>query len=232
MAENVAAAGEVEVTVVGEVDRRGAVGRGGVIDPQLVAVGERHHHGDGKIPGITFLAIRTEVAEGHSGFLAGQDLGRPHDLVETRDAAVQMVRAVVDGQLVLLSVEPETAFGRAVGHASGRAAQIAGIAAEVLFQIIEPQHDVAKLAPAVRHVQLGDDGAVVSDLGDEAMPVGQRKQINATAGGVSAEQLLGDGGVHELNTKRPHRHVRNHLGLAIRTRVLMRRSTCQTQHED
>ena len=78
-----------------------------------------------------------------------------------------MMRAVVDGQFVLLSVELETAFGRAIRHPADRAAQIAGIATKVLLEIIEPQHDVAKFAPAIGHVQLCDDRAVVGDFGDK-----------------------------------------------------------------
>ena len=82
-----------------------------------------------------------------------------------------MVRAVVDGQLVLLSVELETTFGRAIRHPADRAAQIAGIAAKVLPEIIEPQHDVTSFAPAVGHVQLCNDCAVVSDFGAETLLV-------------------------------------------------------------
>ena len=54
------------------------------------------------------------------------------------DGSVEMVRAVVDGQLVLLSVELETTSGRAIRHPTDRAAQIAGIATKVLPEIIEP----------------------------------------------------------------------------------------------
>jgi hypothetical protein len=86
-----------------------------------------------------------------------------------------MMRAVVDGQLVLLSVELETAFGRAIRHPTDRAAQIAGIAAKVLPEIIEPQYDVAEAALPVRNLQFGDDRTVVSNFGAETLRVAQRE---------------------------------------------------------
>jgi len=59
VAENATATGEVEITMVGQVDRGGAVGGGGVVNPQLVAIGKGHQHGDGKIPGVPLLPMPT-----------------------------------------------------------------------------------------------------------------------------------------------------------------------------
>ena len=39
MSKHIAEAGQVEIAVIGEVDRRGFVGRGRIINPQLVVVG-------------------------------------------------------------------------------------------------------------------------------------------------------------------------------------------------
>jgi len=94
-----------------------------------------------------------------------------------------MVRAVVDGQFVLLSVELETTFGRAIRHPTDRAAQIAGITAKVLPEIIEPQNDVAEAALPIRNPQFGDDRAVVSDFGAETLRVGQREKVDAFSAG-------------------------------------------------
>ena len=51
-----AGAAEVEVTVVGQIDRRrGSVRRGGVIDPQALVGRERVGDLDREIPGVAFL---------------------------------------------------------------------------------------------------------------------------------------------------------------------------------
>jgi hypothetical protein len=107
-----------------------------------------------------------------------------------------MVRAVVDGQFVLLSVELETAFGRAIRHPAYRAAQIAGIAGEVLLEIIEPQHNIANFAPAVGHVQLCNDGAEIGNLGDETIRVGQGEKVNAFTDGRFSKHLFADASFH------------------------------------
>ena len=103
------------------------------------------------------------------------NLGRPHSLVEAPGATVEMVRAVVDGQFVLFSVDLETTFGRAIRHPADRAAQIAWIPAKVLPEIVEPQHNVPEAAIPVRNPQFGDDSAVVGDFGAETLRIRQRE---------------------------------------------------------
>ena len=65
VAEDVAraVAGQVEVAVVGQVDRRRLVGRRGVVDPQLVLVGQRVDDRDVEVARIAFLAVRAEVGQ-------------------------------------------------------------------------------------------------------------------------------------------------------------------------
>src|SRR5690606_10078974 len=88
--------GEVEVTVVGEVDDGRCVGRGAVSDVQGIApVHEVVCHGYVKIAGEALFAIRTGVAEGKNGPRLGvAGLGRPDLAVEALEAAVERVRAV------------------------------------------------------------------------------------------------------------------------------------------
>jgi hypothetical protein len=108
-----------------------------------------------------------------------------------------MVRTVVDGQFILLSVELETTSGRAIRHPTDRAAQIAGITAKVLPEIIKPQNDVADAALPVRNQQFGDDRAVISDFGAETLRVGQREQIDSFSARGFSKQFLGGGGFHK-----------------------------------
>src|SRR5205807_2915401 len=56
-------AGEIEIAVVGEVDRRSLVRGSGIIDLQLVLIGKRIRYGDGQVAGVAFLAVWTEIAE-------------------------------------------------------------------------------------------------------------------------------------------------------------------------
>ena len=202
MAENVPDASEVEIAVVGEVHRRGTVGCASVINPQLISVRKSHYHSYGQVAGITFLTVWTGVSEFYSSFLAGQNLRCPQDFVETSNSAVEMVRAVVDGQLVFFPVELEPAFGGAVGHTPNSASQIAGIPGEVLLQVIKPKHDITEFPPAIRHLQFGDNRAVVGDLGDEALSVGQREQVNALTGRSMTEKLFNYAGIHVQSSNR------------------------------
>ena len=55
--------GQVEVAVIGEVDRRGLVGGRLVVDPQLVLVGERVGDGRGEVAGIAFFAVGADVGQ-------------------------------------------------------------------------------------------------------------------------------------------------------------------------
>ena len=43
---------------------------------------------------------------------------------------------------------------------------------QVLAQVVEAEDDIAEVALAVGHVQFGDDGAIVGDLGHQAVGVG------------------------------------------------------------
>jgi len=54
---------------------------------------------------------------------------------------------------------------------------------EILVEVIKAQDDVAEFAVAVRHVQLGDDGSVIGDFGDEAVGVGQGEKLHRCAVG-------------------------------------------------
>src|ERR1035437_5843584 len=90
---------------------------------------------------------------------------------------MEMVRAVLGGEYVSLAVEYEAAFGNPVGDPPNSSAAIR-MSLEVLVEIADAQHDVAQYAPAIRHVQFGDNRAVRCDLGNEAVGIGQRVEIH------------------------------------------------------
>lgn len=189
--EDAAGFAEVEVGVVREIDDGGLVGRGGVIDAQLVAVGERVNHRRGQRAGITFLAVRAHVGELDGDFVAGrrQRAGFPDAFVEALGAAVEMVRAVVHREGVFPAVEREPALGDAVGHAAGRRAE-ERMALHVLIEIVEAADDIAGLAIAVGHPEFREDAAVLGDLGGDALGVRERVDLYFGAVGELSENVL------------------------------------------
>ena len=52
------------------------------------------------------------------------------------------------------------------------------MAGEVVVEVVEAEDDVAQLAVLIGDVQLGDDAAVVGDLGDDAVLVGQGVELH------------------------------------------------------
>ena len=78
---------------------------------------------------------------------------------------MQVVRAVVGGELVGAAIEREAALGDAVAHAPDNRAEV-GLLGQVAVDAVEPEHDIAQLPVAVGGVELGEDRAVGHHLGD------------------------------------------------------------------
>ena len=106
---------QVEADMIGEVERRGLVGSGGVVEVQDVVVGEGVHRRHGQVTGVAFFVGGT-VAGQHQGFASGGSAGHglPDALVEADITAVQGVGPVIGGELVRLAIERELALGNAV----------------------------------------------------------------------------------------------------------------------
>ena len=114
-----ALAGEVAVRVVGEVDDRGLVGGGLVVDAPVAVPVERVGDLRPQRAGVAHLAVDARVVQVQADVGArGEALDVPHLLVEALGAAVQAVHAVVDGELVRLAVQGELALGDAVAVAA------------------------------------------------------------------------------------------------------------------
>jgi hypothetical protein len=132
VAEDVAFAGalQIKVSVVGEVDDCGFIRGGGVIDLQLVLIGEGVDHFGGQSPGEAFLAILADVSE-----LDGRPLGGgrfadlPQLLAESERSAVQRIGAVIDGRVVSLALQRELRAADAVAVAADEGAEPGSLAA-------------------------------------------------------------------------------------------------------
>ena len=209
MPQDVAAslAGEVEVAVVRQVDRRSLVGRRPVIDDQLVACRERIRHGDVQRPRISFFAVCAHVGERHADIAAAIDrLAFPHHFVEASAAAVQMILPVVRGELVGRAVEAEPRVADAVRITACHRTEKAR-SRQIVFEVVEAEDDVVEAAAAIGRLQRHDHGAVRHDARFHAVDVGERVDIDGGAVGHLAERRARYGGGHRDEENEGGRHV-------------------------
>ncbi len=191
MVENGAAAAQVEIGVVREVDHRGLVGVRGEIDPERVVVGQGVDGRHGQISGITLLAVLAEVGEFKGGAeLALNGTRLPDDFVEPFESAVQRVGAVVGGERVGFALKGEPALGDAIAVPADQGAEIGG-GLGIGGDAVAAFDDIDHLAVAVRHDERNDDAAVVGDRGFRARGVAQRVALHILAVN-GAEWFLGD----------------------------------------
>ena len=115
-----------------------------------------HHH---YTSGITHLAVGGYILEFHRALV----LARLPDLVlEAVRAAVQMVGAVVDRQLVSYTVEGKTPLGDTVGKAPGTLAEARSVV-EIILRLAIAKHHVAEAPGLVGHVNRHYCGSVIAE---------------------------------------------------------------------
>lgn len=184
-----ALAGQVPVDVAGEVDDGGLVGGGLVVDAPVAAPGEGVRHLRPERARVAHLAVDAGVVEHQAGVRAvGEGLDVPDPVVEAEGAAVQGVLPVVDGELVLLAVQGETALGDAVAVPPDQGAEVRA-AGDVVVEVVEAQRDVGVAAPAVRDLQGLHDAAVRQHLHPRAAVL-QRPAVHLRPVGEPAEEFL------------------------------------------
>jgi integrase len=117
--------GQIEVSVLREVNRRGLVGRGFVVKNELILIGERIGYLDIHISRVSFLAIFAEVGEDQSHAVRIlEGFSFPHDLVESVVPAVQGVRAIVGCERVMHSFQREPRTGNTIRIATYDGAKV------------------------------------------------------------------------------------------------------------
>ena len=162
--ERRAAAGEIEIGVVGQVDHRGAAGdAGGIVEAERVVRRQRVGDVDGEVAGEAVLAVRAEQAEGEGAAGGGDDV--PHAVAEigrgaVGRAAMQGVGALVGRQGVANTVEREGGAGDTVGVAADERAEI-GAFRLVVGEGGAAQHDIGEAAAPVGDQEFLDDAAIV-----------------------------------------------------------------------
>src|SRR6202012_2659391 len=97
----------------------------------------------------------------HRGSAIGTDHGLrgPEALVETDQAAMGMIGAVIARKLVGVPIELKAGAGDAPRHASDNGPKI-GMTGEIGIERIKPEPDIVETAFAIRHAQVGDNPAV------------------------------------------------------------------------
>ncbi len=195
VAQDIALAGQVEVRVVGQVDRRGLVGDGVESDTQFVIVAQFVYRGGFQVARVALVAVRAQVAEDQAGRLRrGEGFGLPQAAMKAIGAAMQVVDAVVQVQLMGFAVQREAAVGDAVAVAANQRAEIIRVA-HVGRDVVIAEHHIGHDAVAVRHVELRDDAAQVADFCDHAVGVGQCVKGGFAAVRQLAKRRFGNGGL-------------------------------------
>nr|WP_254453605.1 hypothetical protein [Siccirubricoccus sp. G192] len=126
MVQDVAAAGQVEVAVVGEVEHGRPAGAGLIVDRERAIPCQRIAHRNPQRAGEALVAVRAEMREGQR---TAARLRRrlPQRPVEALRPAMQRIRRVVHRDPVVLALQREAAIGDAVGEAADGGAEIAVI---------------------------------------------------------------------------------------------------------
>ena len=159
----VAFALEVEEGVVREVHDGGFVGRGVVVDAELVSGRERVGHANLQVARESLFAVGVRVGQ-HEPVVGGR-YHVPDDAVQSVQTSVERLSVVVLRQGVFHAVEREAAAGDAVGIGAHDGAEeaLAGVV-DVAGERVVAQYDILVTALAVRGPERYDTGAVVGDL--------------------------------------------------------------------
>jgi hypothetical protein len=120
---------------------------------------------------------------------------RPEFLAEPLNAPMQVIRAVIDRELVRLSIQLKPAAGYSVRKTAHGASEI-GMIGQVAIQSVESEHDVTQLSLPIRDVKFRDDRSEVGDLRHQAIPVRQGEKLNRTTVGQLAKKFTFDRCTH------------------------------------
>ena len=116
---------QVEIGVIGERHRRRLVGRGMIRDPQLVRIVEPVFHRHPERAGVAFFAIRTGEGKRQDRITIDHfAAGIPYPFIEALDAAMDVVGAVIGGDLVVPVRRGEFAILDATGVAPDQTAKV------------------------------------------------------------------------------------------------------------
>lgn len=151
--------------MVGEIDYRGGIGGGRVVEGQCARLIQRVALLDLQGARVTLVARGTGQCEGDTGARIGlHGLDTPDPLVETLRAAMERVGLVIQRERIDFAIQGKARPGNAVDlSADGRAEVIWML--HITGQIIVAQGDVGRMALAIRRHERLQGGPIRDDPG-------------------------------------------------------------------
>lgn len=162
-------AGEIEIGMASEIDGRSSIGGGGCL-PSYGIFSKHVIDRDIEVAGKSFFARWGMIRKANG--VIGKDFGFPNGLAEIFKSAVQMMPALVFGQLMDGAAEIELPIGDAVCVSSDRAAEMRIVLQPILF-IFETNENVFQPTLAIRHTQAAQGRAERVDGGGDSGRMGQ-----------------------------------------------------------
>ncbi len=197
---------QVEVRMVGEIDRRRCRGSRLVLDGQRVVIVQPIGGVRSELPRVTLLACRAHVGEPQRLPRRSLDrLGLPHALVEAFSAAMQGIGRIVPRQLVGLAIQCKTAVGDAIGIAPDTGAEIRH-PGQIGIEAVEAQYDVLETTRPIGRLQRHYGGPVRHNADFDAAHVGQRVDFHGLLSGT-AERISRDRGARVFRRRRMRNHA-------------------------
>ena len=171
----VSVAFKIKIGVICEIERRGFIGRCGVLDAEFVGDCQPVGDGDVKVTRIAFFSIWAATGEGEALLALLVDSFRvPNDFVEAFGSAMQVagdsVWLVILNEIVGFALELEGAVCNTVAEATDDGAEV-GRCFLVFGDGVVAERDIGEISIAVRHDDFGDNPAVVRDFDLEAVVV-------------------------------------------------------------
>ena len=146
---------EVEVGMVGKIHDSVGITHSLKVGTKLAGVVPRVFHRHLHVSGIVLVAIGAYESEHHSVTF---ELAVPNLVLEALRSAMQSIRAIVDGKLILLSAHCKLSLSYTVGIASRHFAG-ARTVVEIVGSISISKHHISHIALCIRHDSRNDAGA-------------------------------------------------------------------------
>src|SRR5262245_45916978 len=132
-----------------------------VIDDEFVAIRKRISNACLEGARVSLFPVGARVLESDAGPLDIPKLfGLPDPFVETSFASVKVIRSIVRGQHVGLTIQGKPAFRNPVGEAANDGAHVWRVILDVTFRSVVTENDVIKIAGPVRHADGRNDSTV------------------------------------------------------------------------
>ena len=135
---------QIEVAVVGQIDRCCLVSGGFEIDAKFIVIVERIRNFDLHGTRIAFLAIRTGVAEDNP-MMVHKRFRFPENLVKSLKSAMQSIGTIIGSQHIVFAIEGKARLGNPVSHTAYSSPKVR-MASQITFNGVKSQRDIDLVA--------------------------------------------------------------------------------------